>query len=64
MIYIIGINGFIGRNIYLYLKRYDITVTCLSHTDIELLRNNISDYDVIINCCGINRTNKYEDYVE
>lgn len=64
MIYIIGINGFIGRNIYLYLKKYDITSTCMDHKDIELLRNVIKDYDIVINCCGINRANKYEDYVE
>jgi len=64
MIYIIGINGFIGKNIYLYLKQNNITVTCLSHTDIELLRLGLNESDTIINCCGINRANTYEEYLE
>jgi nucleoside-diphosphate-sugar epimerase len=64
MIYIIGINGFIGKNIYLHLKRYGITVTCLSHGNVELLRNIIDECDIVINCCGVNRANTYEDYLE
>ncbi len=62
MIYILGISSFIGRNLYLQLKRQNIhDITVLSHNEIYKLSNIVSD-DTVINFCGINRGNSYNDF--
>jgi nucleoside-diphosphate-sugar epimerase len=61
MIYILGINSFIGRNFYLKLKREKLPVFCLSHADYESL-HAVTDNDTIINFCGVNRATTETDY--
>lgn len=63
MIYILGINGFIGRNIYLFFKKLNYELRCVSHKQIDILRDCNND-DIIINCCGINRSHLYEEYYQ
>ncbi len=60
MIHLLGLNSFIGKNFYLLLKKKNIDVLCLSHNELNLL--NVYDGDIIINFCGVNRSNSYDDY--
>jgi hypothetical protein len=61
MYYLIGVNGFISKNIYLYLKLQKQTVVCLHHNNISVL-SDMKSTDMIINCCGINRTDNVDDF--
>lgn len=58
--HLLGINSFIGKNIYIKLKKQKIEVLCYSHSDINNLE--LSDNDYIINCCGINKGQNYEEF--
>lgn len=58
--HLLGINSFIGKNIYIELKKQKIEVLCYSHSDINNLE--FSDNDYIINCCGINKGQNYEEF--
>lgn len=58
--HLLGINSFIGKNIYIELKKQKIEVLCYSHSDINNLE--LSDNDYIINCCGINKGQNYEEF--
>jgi len=63
-VFIIGANSFIGRHIYINLKRANKhKVLLCSHDDISVLENATND-DIVINLCGINRSTLYEDYEE
>ncbi len=60
MIHLLGISSFIGKNFYLLLKKKNENVLCYSHQEINSL--NVSDNDIIINFCGINKGNNYDEY--
>lgn len=63
MIYIIGENSFLAKNLYKILKNEYKDIFLLSHTDVNNdILNTINDNDIIINFCGINRANTYEEY--
>lgn len=51
-IHIFGKNSFIGKNIFDYYNKFNTYI--YSHNDIEKFKNNISNNDVVINCCGVN----------
>lgn len=63
MIYLLGINSFIGKNFYLLLKKEKIDVTVLSHNELDSLLN-IGNEDTLINFCGCNRGSSQEEYDE
>lgn len=60
--FILGVNSFIARNYYQYLRinKKDRIVT-LSHEDLHLLKEVRSE-DTVINFCGINRAELQEVY--
>lgn len=60
VLHLLGINSFIGKNIYIELKKQKLEVLCYSHSDINNLE--LSDNDYIINCCGINKGKDYEEF--
>lgn len=63
-VFIIGENSFIGRHVYIHLKRLNKhKVLLCSHDDISVIETATND-DIVINVCGINRSNLYEDYEE
>jgi len=62
-IYILGENSFLAKNFYLYLKKLHHQIFLISHNDINKLIN-IKDDDVIINFCGVNRSDTWEKYNE
>ena len=62
-IYILGKNSFIAKNLYLSLKPINNNIYLLSHSEINTNLENINSEDVIINCCGVNRSKSYEDYL-
>lgn len=59
-IYILGKNSFIAKNLYLKLKPLYINIFLLSHTEIDKILP--TSKDIIINCCGVNRSKIFEDY--
>jgi nucleoside-diphosphate-sugar epimerase len=62
MIYILGINGFIARNLYLKLKqKKTYEITCLSHDELHKL-SCVTSNDIVINFCGINRGKTMSEY--
>jgi dTDP-4-dehydrorhamnose reductase len=61
-IYIIGENSFIGKNLYLVLKKYHNNIILLNHNEIHTLKNIINNNDTIINVCGINRASSQPEY--
>lgn len=61
MLYILGKNSFIAKNLYIILKSKITNICLLSHGQINKIYNINSD-DILINCCGINRSNVFEDY--
>lgn len=62
MIYLFGSNGFIGKNLYLFLKKQKKEITLLDRKNFNI--NFIEDNDVVINCAGVNRCDTYEEYEE
>lgn len=63
-IFIVGANSFIGRHIYTHVKQLNkYKVLICNHDDISVLETAKND-DIVINVCGINRSNLYEDYEE
>lgn len=64
-IYLLGINSFICKNIYVTLKKRNNNeiIYCLNHNDIDLI-SNAQNEDIIINCCGINRADNENEYDE
>jgi nucleoside-diphosphate-sugar epimerase len=60
-IYLIGENSFLAKNLYLSLKKIHNNIILLTHTHIDILAN-AKDTDIIINFCGINRSDKYTDF--
>jgi len=61
MIYIIGINSFISKHLYINIKKEINNIILLSYLEINLLKN-VKNEDIIINCCGVNRGNSYSDF--
>ena len=59
-IYLLGKNSFIAKNLYLKLKLLYINIFLLSHTEIDKMLPTSND--IIINCCGVNRSKMFEDY--
>jgi dTDP-4-dehydrorhamnose reductase len=60
-IYLIGENSFLGKNVYVHLKKKYNKIVLLSHGDIDVLLEAKND-DIIINFCGVNRASSYEEY--
>ena len=61
LVYLLGINSFIGRNLYISLLKKKYQVYCLNHNEIDKL-TNVKDEDIIVNFCGVNRAEKEDDY--
>ena len=67
MIYILGINSFLAKNFYIFLKQtqqtqtFQHSITYLHH---DFIKDNIifSTEDTIINFCGVNRSDNYKDF--
>tara|TARA_A100001015_G_scaffold310007_1_gene410529 strand:+ start:643 stop:2175 length:1533 start_codon:yes stop_codon:yes gene_type:complete len=55
-IHILGKNSFIGKNLYELIKSDNVYT--YSHNELDIFKNNISNSDIIINCCGYNN-NEY-----
>lgn len=54
-IFILGINSFIGKELYIKLRQtLEHKIYCLSHHELSNI-NGITNDDIIINCCGVNR---------
>lgn len=62
-IYILGENSFLGKNIYFALKKKGYTIFLFNHDNICSIAE-ITDNDIIINCCGVNRASNYDSYEE
>ena len=63
-VFIVGANSFIGRNLYVQVKRENKhNIILCSHQDIDILKT-AKDEDTIINVCGVNRSQEYQDYEE
>jgi dTDP-4-dehydrorhamnose reductase len=60
-IYILGKNSFIAKNLYLKLKPKINNIFLLSHNEIEKIQT-IAPKDILVNCCGVNRSNTFDDY--
>lgn len=61
MIYLLGINSFIAKNIYILLKKNKQETTVLNHENIKYL-NKVKNDDILINLCGVNRADNQEVY--
>jgi dTDP-4-dehydrorhamnose reductase len=55
-IHILGKNSFIGKNLF---DLMDFNTIIYSHKELHILKKNINNNDIIINCCGFN-DNIYE----
>lgn len=65
-IYIIGINSFIGKNLYLRIRcsNYENNkIFCLTHNELENLKYVTND-DIVINCCGVNKGSTFDEYID
>lgn len=61
-LYILGENSFLGSSFYIFLKKHKLyDIYLLSHNEYEKLIN-VQKEDIIINFCGVNRSDKQEDY--
>lgn len=60
-IYILGENSFLGKNLYLALKKKGYTIFLFNHDNINGI-SEITNNDILINCCGVNRASNYETY--
>lgn len=60
MYYILGINSFIAKHLFLSLGKNIDNVRCLSHSDLKTLV--VDDSDIVINCCGINSGSNWEEF--
>lgn len=61
MIYILGLNSFIGKHLYIKLKTKHNDIILLTHTEISMLKD-IKEDDILINCCGVNRGSNKQDF--
>jgi hypothetical protein len=61
IIYILGETSFLAKNFYIYLKKYYNEIYLINYRNITYLKN-IKEDDVLINFCGVNRANNWEDY--
>lgn len=61
-IFLVGINGFIGKSLYISLLKNKFNVIGVSHHELDILKQIKSD-DILINCSGINRANNESDYI-
>ena len=59
-ILILGQNGLIGKNVFLFLKKKNLIYLNIQKKEILLL---VKKTDVIINCAGNNKENFYKDNV-
>ena len=60
-IYILGDTSFLARNFYVYLKKHHKEIYLINHENMDTL-TNIEVDDVLINFCGVNRADKWDDY--
>jgi dTDP-4-dehydrorhamnose reductase len=63
-VYILGENSFIGKHLYLLLKKTNNNIVLISHNEIHTLKHIINSNDTIINLCGVNRSDSQFDYEE
>ena len=64
MLYLLGENSFLCKNLYILLKKkYNNNIILLSHHEIDQL-SEIKDEDILINFCGVNRAEKENEYIE
>lgn len=63
-LYLLGINSFIAKNLYLKLRSDYKEIICISHSDTNIINklDGVTNDDIIINFCGINRAESYEEY--
>lgn len=61
IIYILGDTSFLANNFYKYLKKHHNDIFLINYKDVYNLKN-IKNDDVLINFCGVNRANNWEDY--
>ena len=61
-VYILGENSFIGKHLYLLLKRTNNNIVLISHNEIHNLKHIINSNDTIINLCGVNRSDSQFEY--
>lgn len=62
-IYILGENSFLGKNLYLALKKKGYAIFLFNHNNINSIAE-IKPNDILINCCGVNRAQNYDSYEE
>lgn len=60
-IFILSENSFLSKNFYIYAKKKHNKIFLLNHNNIDEIKNATSN-DIIINFCGVNRGNSYNDY--
>ena len=61
IIYILGDSSFLAKNFYKYVKKHHNDIFLINYKDVCKLKN-IKNDDVLINFCGVNRANNWEDY--
>ena len=65
-IFILGENSFIGKSLYLYLKKYRkqySKLVLLNHNNYQYVKSAGND-DLIINFCGVNRGSSEKEFQE
>ena len=60
-IYILGLSSFIAKHFYLSCKKINNNIVLLQYDQFEYL-NKITSNDIVINFCGVNRADSYDDY--
>lgn len=60
-IYILGESSFLAKNFYKYYKKFYNDIFLINYKNISDLKN-IENDDILINFCGINRGNSWENY--
>ena len=63
VIYILGKNSFLAKNLYTRINTIYKNIVLLSHSDINIL-SNVDDNDTIINFCGVNRASSCNQYYQ
>jgi nucleoside-diphosphate-sugar epimerase len=61
VIYLLGASGFLAKNLYLTLRRKGQRVILLGHDEVGGVAQARTP-DVVVNCCGVNRSASQDDY--
>jgi hypothetical protein len=63
-IFIIGENSFLAKHLYIEIKKLNkYNISLLNYTNLYEV-SNASNEDIVINLCGINRSNHENEYEE